>query len=72
MNTSTFERLMDFCGYVQTDKKRIALSLVMTQGLSQRAAATATGYSVSQLNQVFTRVRREVARVEKLIGEPLK
>lgn len=72
MNATTFARLMDFCGYGPEDKKHTALFLVMCQGLSQRKASEATGYSLSQLNAVYSRVRRELARVEKLIGGPLQ
>lgn len=71
MNIETFDRFMDFCGYGPDDLKRKALHLVMVLGMSQRAAAAATGYSATQLNQVYSRVRREKARVEQLIEGPL-
>ena len=72
MNLETFNKLMEFCGYLADDSKRKALQLVMVGGLSQRAAASVVGYNPSQLNQVYTRVRREIARVEKLIGGTLQ
>lgn len=71
MKLDTFERLMDFCGYGQHDVKFKALRLVMVDGTTQHAAARATDYSPTQLNAVYSRVRRELARVEKLIGGPL-
>lgn len=71
MKQPTFERMMEFCGYSPDDRKFEALRLVMVEGTTQYAAARATDYSVTQLNAVYSRVRRELARVEKLIGGPL-
>lgn len=71
MKPTTFERLMEFCGYSPDDRKFEALRLVMVEGRTQYAAARATDYSVTQLNAVYSRARRELARVEKLIGGPL-
>lgn len=71
MKHTTFERLMEFCGYSPDDRKFEALRLVMVEGRTQHSAARATDYSPTQLNAVYSRVRRELARVEKLIGGPL-
>lgn len=71
MKPTTFERLMEFCEYSPGDRKFAALRMIMVEGTTQSAAAKATDYSPTRLNAVYSRVRRELARVEKLIGGPL-
>lgn len=72
MNEQTFNRVMEFCGYFEPGLKRDALYLVMVEGRSQRYASMTTGYGTGQLNAVYSRVRRELKRVETLIGGPLQ
>ena len=72
MNTSTFNRLMEYFEYPQTDRKWQSLNLVLVHGMSQAGASKATGLSSPQLSLVLRRVRREIAKIEKLTGVPLQ
>ena len=72
MNTTIFNRLMEFFDYPQTDRKWQSLNLVLVHGMTQADASKATGLSQPQLSLVLRRVRREVAKIEKLTGVPLR
>ena len=72
MNTTIFNRLMEFFEYPQTDRKWQSLNLVLVHGMTQADASKATGLSQPQLSLVLRRVRREVAKIEKLTGVPLQ
>ena len=72
MNTTIFNRLMEFFEYPQTDRKWQSLNLVLVHGMTQADASKATGLSQPQLSLVLRRVRREVAKIEKLTGVPLR
>ena len=72
MNTEIFNRLMDYFGYPSTDRKWQSLNLVLVHGMTQADASKATGLSQPQLSNVSRRVRREVAKIEKLTGVLLR
>lgn len=72
MNATTFNRLMEYFEYAPADRKWQSLNLVLVHGMSQAGASKATGLSSPQLSLVLRRVRREVAKIEKLTGVPLQ
>lgn len=63
---------MDYFGYPPTDRKWQSLNCILVHGMSQADASKATGLSQPQISNVVRRVRREVAKIEKLTGVPLQ
>ena len=63
---------MDYFGYDQTDLKWQSLNCILVHGMSQVEASKTTGLSQPQISSVIRRVRREVAKIEKLTGVPLQ